>query len=217
MFPKEQIAEVKMTSESDGVSYKQYDIGWKYTLRVYDDGKITYVDKSYHRPNSYGNLGQVFPNLVVEDMELKFRLEDFVEIIMERMEPGPYAKLLWSNNEEVKQEFIECMVDTYESGLKDEDRRKLLEGVKKEVHSKKLDELAYTMHKQEYEMSRKHSYHQKIDRLNNWFRNEGIMNKEGNPLRFETESEDERIGGTNWNEAREFWRKKVLEQFPKGE
>lgn len=215
-FPEDRVAEVKITSEKDGVKFKQYHVGWRYVVNVYEDGKVTIRDNSYHKPRQ-DDIKQTFPNLVLEEGELKFRLEDFVEIIMERMEPGPYAKLLWANNEEVKKEFIECLKDTWETGISIEDRRTILTQLKGQIHSDALDKFAYTMHKLEYDQSKNYNFFDRIYNMNSWLRDNNICDDQGNIIQFKSETEDERIGGANWNEAREFWRKEVLKQFPIGE
>ena len=152
--------------------------------------------------------------------------------------PADLARALWQNDD-VKAAFMDSLVTRYnEQGVGDADRRKFLHGVTEAVHSKALDRLAGSMAKIEYETNRITNLYDEIRRINKTLRDQEVMVsrevwdddtkqyiRKLVPLQFDEREHardatgnhtrgDLAIGGCGWKEAREFWRKEVLKQFP---
>jgi hypothetical protein len=162
----------------------------------------------------------------IRDGAMVIPITDIVDEIVARAEPVDLAEGLWQNDE-VRERFIECMSERYaQGGIKDKDRRALLAKVGAVVHDQALDKLANAMARTEYETVRRCAFWQDVSRINDTLRNldvkvpRSVRNDDGTRgtelvlLQMQVDPEAEKVGGKNWNEAREFWRKEVLRQFP---
>ena len=200
----------------------------------YVEPVVTYRSKYRHETNPRATL----PNMEVSDGQIRIELTDLVGIILSRLEPVDLVRALWSNDE-VKSELMDLLVTRYNaSGIGDAERRKFLHGVQEAVHSKALDVLSGHMQKLEYETNRIANFHAEIRRINDVLRAQNVMvegsvwndttkayERKETLLQFDERehTRDENgnhvlgelaVAGRGWEEAREFWRKEVLKQFP---
>ena len=192
-----------------------------YEVTIPDDPE---ADVTYRTPyNRASDPRQTFPNMEVRDGELRLPLEDIVSSILARVEPTDIAVALWGNSD-VRELFIEALITRYsEMNVGDADRRKVLDGLKEAVHSKALDHLAAKMAALEYSVTKRAYLYHEINRINETLAHYEVTqpprgDEEGpQPLRIRHEDHlpELKIGGTAWNEAREYWRAEVLRQFPR--
>lgn len=218
--------QVEIGTAKTGVSENGYD--------NYAEPVVTYRSKHRHETNPRSTL----PNMEVADGQIRIELTDLVGLVLSRLEPVDLARTLWQDDD-VKAEFMSLLVTRYnESGLGDAERRKFLHGVTEAVHSKALDRLAGSMAKIEYETNRISNFYAEIRQINDVLRTKEVMvtrdvwddvtktnERKLVPLQFD-EREHKRdangnhtrgdlaVAGRGWEEAREFWRKEVLKQFP---
>lgn len=188
---------------------------------------------TYHRARnrSSSDPRKTFPNMEVEDGVLKLPVEDIVGEMMSRLDPADLAKALWSENAEVREAFMECMKEHYESGISDSERRAFLVSIKEDIHDRRADTLQTAFAESEYAFSRLNYYWDKIQDANRQIeRAEGMVRHAiGQPIeptpdqtevfklpRIRDENVDERVKlfGPAWNEARNHWREKVEAMFP---
>jgi hypothetical protein len=166
------------------------------------------------------------PNMKISDGAMVIPITDIVDEIVARAEPVDLAESLWQNDE-VRERFIECMSERYaQGGIKDKDRRALLAKVGAVVHDQALDKLANAMAGLEREAVRRAAYWQGVAAINDSLRDHNVRvsrsvkNDDGTwgtelvLLQMRIDPEAENIPGKAWDEAREFWRKEVLRQFP---
>jgi hypothetical protein len=169
--------------------------------------------------------------LEISDGQIRIEIIDLVGLVLSRLEPTELARALWSN-EDVRSEFMSCLSERYASDdFDDRDRRKFLAAVKATVHHTALDRLALTMARLELVTSHCAHVNHEIDRINQVLQRLEIRvpsqtETEGALLQFERLDVPVKqpdgtfkrgpleIAGLAWNEAREFWRKEVLKQFP---
>jgi hypothetical protein len=191
----------------------------------YAQPAVAYRSRHRHTTDPRATL----PGLEISDGQIRIEITDLVGLVLSRLEPFDLARALWSN-EGVRSEFMSCLSERYASDdFDDGDRRKFLAAVKATVHQTALDRLASTMANLEFDMSRRAHMSYEIERIDQTLRDldvriqagaESVLlqfarldipvkqpdgNYKGGPLE---------IGGLAWNEAREFWRKEVLKQFP---
>ena len=209
MYNKPKKPEKKYTTEDGDV----YQIGWRYQLTVHKDGSVSYRDTKeiYKEPRA------VLPNIEVEEGALKILLVDLVQLILERSPAPEIAKELWGESHEVRDAFMEAMVERYESGIGDSDRRKFLEAVKETVHSAAQDKLSGDMAKLEYYVSGRSFFYHSVHAINDRLRRDNVCYADGSLVQLPDRDSDPdfRVGEKYWNEAREFWRKEILKRFPK--
>ena len=180
----------------------------------------------------------LLPNMDVDGDTLRIPVTDLVPLILDRLDPVDLARALW-NDDDVKAAFMDCLVTRYnEQGIGDNDRRKFLAGVKEAVHAKALDALANAMSSAEYHINRASNFYDQIRQINAVLRERDIRvdrhvwndttrdwETSSVVLQFDEMQHkrtadglsvygDLAVGGRGWEEAREFWRKEVLKQFP---
>jgi hypothetical protein len=193
------------------IGYGQYEV------TIPDDPE---ADVTYKKPHyTSGDPRQTFPNMDVRDGEMRIPLDDIVSAVLARVEPAEIAVALWGNDE-VRREFVYAMVTRYsEMNVGDRDRREFLRGVKEAVHSSALDRFGNKASKLEYDFGRKWFFYHEVNRINDWLREGGYTDRDGETLQLRHEDSDEafKIGGANWNEAREHWRAEALRLFPEPE
>lgn len=173
-----------------------------------------------------GDPRLTLPNMEIREGAMVIPITDIVDEIIARADPVDLAEALWQNAM-VRERFIECMSERYtQGGIDDADRRALLGKVSAVVHDQALDRLADIMARTEYETVRRYAFWQETGRINDTLRNHDIKtsrsvrNDDGTwgtelvLLQMHLDPEAEKVGGKNWTEAREFWRKEVLRQFP---
>lgn len=213
-----------------------FEVG-SYVVTVPNDpeAQATYVHKHRH----YEKVDVVFPNMSVGDGAITIPVDDFVPLILNRLDPADIAQALWAVDE-VRARFIEAATSRYsESNIHDRDRRDLLAGLKKTVHSVALDRLADKLFSAEYSVL-KHAHHwDEVGRINQILRDLDVKvqrasyidgkhaGTEAVLLQFDTREQSVKlpdgsrtqrgeleIGGLAWEQAREFWRAEISKLFP---
>ena len=205
---KPSFVESKLTVGIGDDAYKVYKIG-RYDVHVYSDGKLAYKASYGYQ----GNPTDTFPNMEVVDGVLQIPIEDITDQILARAEPRELARALWQNDE-VREQFMECLVDGFD-GLTDADQRTFIAKVKEAVHSTALDKAASKLASLEYEHGKRFSFWQEIDRINDTLRNLDVRLSDGSLLRMRdpTQTDQFKIGGQVWNEARDHWRHEIRQIF----
>jgi hypothetical protein len=210
------------TGEDVYVEHRAYS---SVEFRVPAGTRVTRDTQRSHRGVN-GDPRSTLPNMEICDGALVIPIADIVDEIIARADPVDLAEALWQNSE-VRARFVECMSERYaEGGVDDEDRRSLLAKVGAVVHGQALDKLADAMVGLEREAVRRAAYWQGVRAINDTLRDhnvrtprsvkndDGTWGTEHVLLQMQIDPEAENIPGKAWNEAREFWRKEVLRQFP---
>lgn len=183
---------------------------------------VTYIKKRHES----GDPRRTFPNMEVLDGVLKIPVEDIVGEMLTRLDPVDLSRTLWTENKEVRAEFMHCMIETYTDGtLDDADRREFLRAVKEAVHSKAIAVLAEQFSSSEFNLCRTVYYYDQIRAANDALRRaeDTVRQITGNEaftfrrLADDGQNELTRIGGTVWNEARDYWRDRIATLFPSAE
>lgn len=134
-------AEVKHhISDGEAITATVYEIG-RYVVTVSgpDAPEVTYRTS---RDHMQADPRKAFPSMEVEDGVLRIPVEDFVPLILSRLEPLEIAQALWQEDG-VKSEFMDCLAPCYSrGGIGDDDRRRFLAKIKEAIHSKALDRVA---------------------------------------------------------------------------
>lgn len=211
------------TGEDVYVEYRAYST---FEYRVPAGTPVTREHKSRNYRTTNSDPRSTFPNMEVTDGSLVIPITDIVDEIVARAEPVDLALALWQHDE-VRAHFIECAAERYsQGGVGDGDRRLFLAKVQHVVHSVALDKLADAMTGIERETIRKSAYYQEVARINDTLRNldikvsRSVKNDDGTwgselvLLQMRVDPDAEMVSGKGWQEAREFWRKEVLRQFP---
>lgn len=189
---------------STQVEGKTYSIG-SYIVNVTDDGIVTHR-RANERPTS---LTHVLPNMEINDGQLTIPITDFVGEILKRLSPAELAVALWSD-EDVRARFADEFVNGWNSDWSDDDRRKLLFGLKESVHNVALGKLTDDIASMEWHNSQRYYHRTHTTYVNDWLRNNGLSLS----IPYEKEPEDFKVGGKSWNDARDYWRETVLRSFP---
>lgn len=194
-----------------------YAIG-KYEVTVAgDEREVSYRVPSHYRGDPRASL----PNMEIVDGEIRIPMTDFVEEMLSRVPAVELASTLW-DNKEVRDAFLDVAVDRWGSCFTDDERRRFLRDVKETIHSKALDKLASTMATLEYDSAKRSFHYHQVNSANESLGNleERLRCKFGDPEitlpRFQHHDHDLdfKISGTHWNEARDGWRKEVIQRFP---
>lgn len=211
-----------------------FDLG-QYQITVHGFTPENTPDITYTRYNRYksGDPRKTFPNMEVTEGVLRIPVEDIVGEMLSRLDPVDLAKTLWNDNGEVRAEFMNCMTDHYESGITDADRRAFLVGVKADIHDRRADSLQKAFSESEYNFSRSVFFWDQVQRANDQLARAEQMVRQalGQPvepepdqaaevftlprLRDDNREPSQKLFGTNWVEARDHWRDKVAEIFPR--
>lgn len=222
-------AVLKGTSQTnDGPVRGKYDFGYgRYEVEI--EGvtlpEIRYIH-NWHDQRT--NPRTYLPNMDVSEGYLRIPIEDLAEEILARMEPDELALELL-RVPEARTALIDTMIRRYaDPGIDDEDRRRLLAGLKEEVHSRALDVLSSAMQAAEYaaretahRQEHQRQFHYWIDGATETLRKYPEAYADlvdhhgwGKVFASDPEERDFSIGGKHWNEAQQFWRDEVLRQFP---
>ena len=190
-----------------------WEIG-RYSITVAADRSVTFWeprrDHRAHDPRA------TFPNIEVDDDDIRIPITDIVDTILTRLDPRDLARALW-DNEDVKAEFMECLVERYNlEGIDDNDRRKFLAGVKVAIHDRALDDAVTLLQSQEHQFARDHNFVNQVHRTNDMLREMDVRKDDGSLLQINWNLNDGimRIGGEAWEKARDDWRKEILARFP---
>lgn len=219
------------------IGYGVYEVSLPVPIERPDDWEAPALTWSQpYRINH--DVKSALPSMDIDGDTIRIPVTDMVPMILDRLDPADLARALWQNDD-VKAAFMDSLVTRYnEQGIGDADRRKFLHGVTEAVHSKALDRLAGSMAKIEYETNRITNFYDEIRRINKTLRDQEVMVsrevwddatkqyiRKLVPLQFDEREHardatgnhtrgDLAVGGRGWEEAREFWRKEVLKQFP---
>lgn len=211
------------TGEDVYVEYRAYGA---FEYRVPAGTPVTREHKQRNYRTDNTDPRSTFPNMEVTDGALVLPITDIIDEIIARADPVDLAEALWQH-EEVRERFIECMSERYtQGGIEDKDRRALLAKVGAVVHGQALDRLADAMVGLERQAVRRAAYWHEVGRINDTLRDldiktsRSVKNDDGTwgtelvLLQMRIDPEAEMVNGKVWQEAREFWRKEVLRQFP---
>ena len=198
----------KLTVGLGDEAYQVYKIG-RYDVHVYVDGKVACK-------RAYGYNGKptdTFPNMEISDGILQIPIEDIADQVLARAEPQEIARALWQNDE-VRAQFMECLVDGFD-GLTDDDRRTFVAKVKDAVHSKALDRAASALSALEYDAGKRFSFWKELHAINDRLRDLDVRRHDGSLLQMidPTSSDQFKISGQVWNEARDHWRHEIRQVF----
>lgn len=188
---------------------KVFEIG-RWNVRVHPDGTVTQEDRGF-RWDRTGDPRRAFPNMEVIDGELRLPVADLVGEVLRRIDPVELAKALWSD-EDVRQAFVAEMACAYQSQsyVTDMERRQWLHDVLAAVHSQALDKATDRLASAEYAHAQAFDRYNFTRQVNAWLEGNGIDKR----FAYEPTPAEFTIGGKAWNEARDDWRRLVLERFP---
>jgi hypothetical protein len=193
----------------------------------YAEPAVTYRSKYRHTTDPRATL----PGLEVSDGQIRIEITDLVGLVLSRLDPVDLARALWSNSD-VRREFLHCLSDRYASDdFSDLDRCNFLAAVKETVHQTALNKLTTIMAAQDFDVSRYFHLCHEIQRINQVLARLDVRvpsetGAESALLQFNSldislkqpdggyKRGDLEIAGRAWNEARDFWRREVLKQFP---
>lgn len=199
-------------NEDGTIKSSVFEVG-QHTVTI--DGDIESI--RYRR--TYGQSTdprRTLPNMEIADGEIRIPVTDLVEETLRRLDPADLARALWSESEEVRAAFMDCMRERYESGITEADRRAFLASVKEAVHAPSLDALNSKLNGLEYAARNTTHFSHQIYELNNYLRQREIKGYDGETLQIRAPDADPdfKIGGTHWDEARDYWRAETAKLFP---
>lgn len=197
------------------------------------------VSHLYYR---HGADQNPMPNMSFSDGEMRIPIEDFVDLILRRVPADELAEGLW-RDPIVRERFVECMVHTYAGTVEDADRRKFLRDVQVAVHAKAVDEAIRRLNDVETELRAKSSrsrweqaqlghyngLHERYHEVVLMLREAGVIDDEAVKRRMQYVTTPEALKqsvdnmsdpvtkesvGAQWQESRDFWRKRLEECFP---
>jgi hypothetical protein len=193
-----------------------------------------HAEKAGIRRNvTHESLHRHFENSYVQDDALVIPLNDFVHRIIAGSDPVALARSLWSADEEVCEAFMEAMTERYsDKSLSDAQRRRFLTKVQAEVWAASLDKAVETMEAKDDATRTAYRLQEAIGDLQ--YIASSIMREIANDgatiedvrhsdafdrmsrwlARSQAESSDARGAGKDWREARDFWRRALVEKFP---
>lgn len=201
--------------------------------------------KVAHTYNRWGRDENPMPNISFSEGEMRIPVEDFVDLILRRVPAAELAEGLWQNDE-VRDAFVECMIQRYRGPVEDADRRKVLSGLQVEIRAKSIDraierlnnvesDLRAKSHRSRWEQAQFGHYTSLYERHKVTLfemREAGLLSDEQISKRlslFTTPEDfkkwiDEKSDpvtresvGPSWQESRDFWRKKLEAAFPEQE
>lgn len=202
----------------------KHHIGGDNPARVFAIGKYEVTvpadpeaDVTYHVPRYRSGAEdprETFLNMTVTDGEIRFPVDDLVPIMLSRLDPVELAQALWQNDE-VRDHFIECATERYsEAGIQDADRRKLIEKLQGVISSVALDRAVNILGNLESRFGSKWYFWDQIRRAEDAIKN--VYPEAQDTARIASPDSDPqfKIVGTNWNEARDYWRAELSALLP---
>ena len=208
----------KLTSDgtTNGDHYFRVD-GCQVTIRKGDDGEPYLEIQAQSFYSNSGDPKKHFPSMTVEQGQVHISIEDFVPLILERMEPIEVAIGLCQNSD-IREEVVDQLASLWSSDtFTDDDRRRLLRGIKERLHTCRINVLARHMQGIEYEMSKLAQHHQQMIAFNHVLDVYGARRPDGSKVEFDVPPLPIDVAislskGT-WAEARDYWRQRVEEMF----
>jgi hypothetical protein len=205
-------AEVKYTARDsdEGPLTSVYSVG-KYDVSVHPDGSVTYMSDRNTGP------GANMPEVVVDFDEIRFRIEDFVPLILSRLEPVELAEHLW-RDQDTRDQFMHFMTSQYnDPEFSDDDRRAFLSSVKATVHNEALDKAVNRLRAMECEFAKAHNYRNQMNRINRHLEVMNVRGHDGKLTQFDMFADIHnpflKVGGEAWEAALEYWRGVVAKVF----
>jgi len=207
--------------------YLIYSSGSVQEFRVPADTHVSFdTQRNYYYNNSQRTgLAEHFPSSRVEGGVIKFEIADLVDEIISRCEPAELARALISDND-VRENLVYGLTERYSSeGINQADRIKFLAKVGQVIHDERLSKFSERLSKSEFVTAEKFSFWSQSDQINKFLHDNNVMregytkDENGNftntlvPMRISVQK-DMNIGGEKWNEARDYWRKRIEELFP---
>jgi hypothetical protein len=201
--------------------------------------------KVAHIYNRWGRDENPMPNLSFSDGEMRIPVEDFADLILRRVPADELAEGLW-HNDEVRNAFVECMIERYRGPVEDDDRRKVLHGLQVEIYAKAIDRAITRIDHAEAEL-RGHSNRSRWEALQlghykglferyrvtlHEMREAGLITDEQLHQRLRMHSTPEEVekyshdltdpvvkesAGKQWQESRDYWRTRLEAFFPEPE
>jgi len=179
----------------------------------------------YYNNNQRTGLAEHFPSSRVEGGVIKFEIADLVDEIISRCEPAELARALISDND-VRENLVYGLTERYSGeGINQADRVKFLAKVGQAIHDERLSKFSERLSNSEFATAEKFSFWSQSDQINKFLHDNNVMregytkDENGNftntlvPMRISVQK-DMNIGGEKWNEARDYWRKRIEELFP---
>lgn len=209
-------------------------------ITVWDDGEVT-AQRKYQ---SSSDPRATLPNMEIADGTMTIHLTDLVELILQRISPKELVEGVMGDPEVRELLVYALGERYSSTAIEDADRRKFLTAVQTAVHSKALDMLQEKMVSIETMLRSKTDYyrwksvengmyknlHEYTTKLLERFNPGGDMDAEvkhfyqchisPEKLKGVLESPDQRDPmvkesvGAQWHESRDYWRKKLAEDFP---
>lgn len=194
-----------------------------------DNLEVSYTsdDRRYDDPRD------TFPNMSIYDGVLQIPVEDVVGEILQRIEPVDLATALWANDD-VRAQFMECLTQRYSGdSVTDEDRRSFLHAVNVEIYDKRLDGIKDVLSGLEHAVNVRAYYWDHVNQVNDRLRmvreqtiacypdaypefgTAGSLETLTQPITGPDQTADLKVAGKSWQEARDYWRAKLDEMFPK--
>jgi len=192
--------------------------------------------------NRWGASANPMPNLSFSEGEMRIPVEDFVDLILRRVPAEELAEGLW-RDETVRERFVYCMANRYAGPVDDADRRKLLDAIQVEIRAVAIDrvidrlnnletELRAKSHRSRWEQAQLGHYTTLYERyVATLYELEeaGKLDVDGRSRRLSLFSTPDALKqyidsdadpitresvGAQWNESRDYWRKRLEEAFP---
>lgn len=191
-----------------------YTIG-RYEVTVYgatpqNPARVTYRSNRYNKTEPRATL----PNMAIDDGEIRIPITDLVDEVLARVTPAGLCEAMWSEKS-VRDAFCDALCRRYnEVGVVDEDRRKVIAGIKDAIHNKACDELLTAMSLIEYEVARGAHFYDQVYRINTELQRLDVRDAHGVPWRINLNDKIVTVGGQAWTEAREHWRQEIIKRFP---
>lgn len=211
-----------------------------YTITVPDD--TDQPAKIAHTYNRWGASENPMPNMSFSDGEMRIPVEDFADLILRRVPAEELADGLM-RDETVREKFIYVMAHRYAGVMEDEDRRKFLHEVQVSIYAKAIDraierlnnaesDLRAKSHRSRWEQAQLGQYSGLYEKYHGALlelREAGRIDDDAMRRRLELITTPENLKkwvdeaadpvtresvGTQWQESRDYWRKRLEECFP---
>ena len=211
-----------------------------YTVTVPDD--VDEPAKVTHQYNKWGASENPMPNMSFSDGEMRIPVEDFADLILRRVPAVELAEGLW-RDDDVREAFVECMVNRYRGAVDDADRRAVLLGLQQEIYAKSIDQAIERLNDKEshlraytnrsrwegLQMGHYEGLYKAFKETLFEMREKGLLDDEQIDRRLKCYSAPESLKeyfssladpvasesvGKQWQESRDYWRVRLEAFFP---
>jgi hypothetical protein len=196
----------------------------------FEDGvDVELLAESLYGHSAEEKVEDTFPSMRVVDGELRIDVSDIAGMLVQRVEAEELARALWEESEGVREAFIDCLGQRFNSDkVGHNERLRFLARVKAAVHQEQLSRLGNTLFDAEWKFLEARYYYDQINHVNNFLEHLGVKERVWDdekkmmvdgpgPLRirhFTDHDQIGKIGGVAWEEAREHWRRLLESRFP---